>query len=337
MSHYNVNAGVPKTLIQYLIRWAVKTDQFDAGDRPDPAGDPRHQDLARAGAGRREGEMQSTEDRSAPTSCTISSSSTSFASGQPPSKVAFLAWQAWQDAGAGRWPPTIPSAQARLRSRRRSANGWRSSCSASSRSASSSARPCPTPRRSRPAAPQPARRLARAVGRDLVLHADDAALLAASRRRRAPSMTRWTSCRSSASRRRKLLELEQELIDRPTSSSPAARACTRRRRTATTTSIASPRRSTAPISPRRARAVRPRRPGRPAAAAARLLRRDRRAVRHRAARRGRRDAADWSFVMVGPVVKIAEDELPKRPNIHYLGRQDLRASCRPICRAGTSR
>ena len=28
---------------------------------------------------------------------------------------------------------------------------------------------------------------------------------------------------------------------------------------------------------------------------------------------------DWSFVMVGPVVKIAEEELPKRPNIHYLG------------------
>jgi UDP-galactopyranose mutase len=28
---------------------------------------------------------------------------------------------------------------------------------------------------------------------------------------------------------------------------------------------------------------------------------------------------DWSFVMVGPVVKISEDELPRRPNIHYLG------------------
>ena len=27
----------------------------------------------------------------------------------------------------------------------------------------------------------------------------------------------------------------------------------------------------------------------------------------------------WSFVMVGPVVKIAEDELPRRPNISYLG------------------
>jgi glycosyltransferase involved in cell wall biosynthesis len=28
---------------------------------------------------------------------------------------------------------------------------------------------------------------------------------------------------------------------------------------------------------------------------------------------------DWSFVMVGPVVKISEEELPHRPNIHYLG------------------
>src|SRR5215213_160850 len=28
---------------------------------------------------------------------------------------------------------------------------------------------------------------------------------------------------------------------------------------------------------------------------------------------------DWHFVMIGPVVKIAEDELPRRSNIHYLG------------------
>jgi UDP-galactopyranose mutase len=28
---------------------------------------------------------------------------------------------------------------------------------------------------------------------------------------------------------------------------------------------------------------------------------------------------DWSFVMVGPIVKIAPEDLPKRPNIHYLG------------------
>lgn len=28
---------------------------------------------------------------------------------------------------------------------------------------------------------------------------------------------------------------------------------------------------------------------------------------------------DYQFVMVGPVVKISEDDLPRRPNIHYLG------------------
>ena len=28
---------------------------------------------------------------------------------------------------------------------------------------------------------------------------------------------------------------------------------------------------------------------------------------------------DWTFVMLGPVVKISQDELPKRPNICYLG------------------
>jgi glycosyltransferase involved in cell wall biosynthesis len=33
---------------------------------------------------------------------------------------------------------------------------------------------------------------------------------------------------------------------------------------------------------------------------------------------------DWSFVMVGPVVKISEDELPRRHNIHYLGPKTYR-------------
>jgi UDP-galactopyranose mutase len=28
---------------------------------------------------------------------------------------------------------------------------------------------------------------------------------------------------------------------------------------------------------------------------------------------------DWSLVVVGPVVKISEEDLPKQPNIHYLG------------------
>ena len=28
---------------------------------------------------------------------------------------------------------------------------------------------------------------------------------------------------------------------------------------------------------------------------------------------------DWSFVMLGPVVKIAQEDLPRRANIHYFG------------------
>ena len=30
---------------------------------------------------------------------------------------------------------------------------------------------------------------------------------------------------------------------------------------------------------------------------------------------------DWHFVMIGPVVKISDDELPKGPNLHYLGQK----------------
>src|SRR3546814_11045951 len=65
-SHYGFNAGVPKTLIQYLIRWAVSSHQFDAetdrileailATRISP-------ELVPAGE---DGEMQSTEDRIGP-------------------------------------------------------------------------------------------------------------------------------------------------------------------------------------------------------------------------------------------------------------------------------
>ena len=53
MSHYDVNAGVPKTLIQYLIRWAEPDRPVRPGDRRGARGHPRHRDLARAGARRR--------------------------------------------------------------------------------------------------------------------------------------------------------------------------------------------------------------------------------------------------------------------------------------------
>jgi NAD+ synthase (glutamine-hydrolysing) len=108
MSHYGVNAGVPKTLIQYLIRWAVKTGQFDAETNrvleailqtkisPEliPADD--------------KGELQSTEDTIGPYALHDFFLFHILRSGQPPSKVAFLAWQAWKDAEAGQWPIGYP-------------------------------------------------------------------------------------------------------------------------------------------------------------------------------------------------------------------------------------
>ena len=51
MSHYNVNAGVPKTLIQHLIRWVGRAGRLLRPGRRDPAVDPGHRDLARADPG----------------------------------------------------------------------------------------------------------------------------------------------------------------------------------------------------------------------------------------------------------------------------------------------
>ena len=110
MSHYDVNAGVPKTLIQYLIRWAARTDQFDRGDRRGARGDPRAP-RSRPSWCRptRAARSRAPRPRSAPTSCTTSSSTTSCATASAPSKVAFLAWHAWRDVDAGPLADRLPA------------------------------------------------------------------------------------------------------------------------------------------------------------------------------------------------------------------------------------
>ena len=77
MAHYNVNAGVPKTLIQHLIRWVISSRQFDAGCRGDAGRDPRHRD--HAGTGADEGRRDAAEHgglSSAPMLCRTSTSTT---------------------------------------------------------------------------------------------------------------------------------------------------------------------------------------------------------------------------------------------------------------------
>jgi NAD+ synthase (glutamine-hydrolysing) len=107
MSHYGVNAGVPKTLIQYLIRWCVKSKQFDSDtDAILEAilGTTISPELVPAD----EGKMQSTEDRIGPYELHDFFLFHILRSGQPPSKIAFLAWRAWHDAAQGLWPIGYP-------------------------------------------------------------------------------------------------------------------------------------------------------------------------------------------------------------------------------------
>ena len=88
--HYNVNAGVPKTLIQHLIRWVIASDQFD-DDTNDVLGDPRAGDLARADPRDTDGvKPQAPRTPSAPTSCRTSPCSTPPLR-LAPVKIAFLA------------------------------------------------------------------------------------------------------------------------------------------------------------------------------------------------------------------------------------------------------
>jgi len=108
MSHYGVNAGVPKTLIQYLIRWVIATAQFtDAcgavlGDVLDTEISP---ELVPPGA---DGAMQSTESLIGPYELNDFFLHHIIRFGQRPSKVAFLAWHAWKDPADGLWPAGFP-------------------------------------------------------------------------------------------------------------------------------------------------------------------------------------------------------------------------------------
>jgi NAD+ synthase (glutamine-hydrolysing) len=110
MSHYAVNAGVPKTLIQYLIRWCTRTDQFDPetdavleailGQEISPELVPVGED----------GEIQSTQEKIGPYELNDFFLHHTMRYGQLPSKVAFLAWHAWRDASQGLWPAEFPEA-----------------------------------------------------------------------------------------------------------------------------------------------------------------------------------------------------------------------------------
>ena len=106
MSHYAINASVPKTLIQHVIRWVAESERFGAeasatlreilATEISPELVP-----ARAGAS---GPEQSTESIVGPYELQDFNLYYTLRFGYPPPKIAFLAWSAWRDRTRGAWP-----------------------------------------------------------------------------------------------------------------------------------------------------------------------------------------------------------------------------------------
>ncbi|WGF86481.1 NAD(+) synthase [Marinivivus vitaminiproducens] len=108
MSHYGVNAGVPKTLIQHLIRWVIASGQFETdvcSTLEAILATEISPELVPAGAG--EG-PQSTEARIGPYALQDFNLYYTLRFGFLPSKIAFLARHAWADPKRGEFPPGFP-------------------------------------------------------------------------------------------------------------------------------------------------------------------------------------------------------------------------------------
>jgi NAD+ synthase (glutamine-hydrolysing) len=110
MSHYSVNASVPKTLIQHVIRWVAATDQLGA-----ETSDALRRIVATeispelvpgiSGDGSEHGSSaQATEDVLGPYELHDFFLYYTLRFGFSPPKVAFLAYCAWHDRCQGPWP-----------------------------------------------------------------------------------------------------------------------------------------------------------------------------------------------------------------------------------------
>ena len=107
MSHYGVNASVPKTLMRYVIRWIAETDQLGPG-----VGDvlsrivamPSSPELVPGVSVSADKPFQDTEAATGPYELQDFNLYYTLRFGYAPTKVAFLAWCAWRDRDAGAWP-----------------------------------------------------------------------------------------------------------------------------------------------------------------------------------------------------------------------------------------
>jgi NAD+ synthase (glutamine-hydrolysing) len=113
MSHYNPNASVAKTLIQHLIRFVAGSGDVvpeTARILYDILATEISPELVPPGE---DGLMQSTESVVGPYALQDFNLYYATRFGFAPSKIAYLAWNAWADAGSGAWPANIPEAARR--------------------------------------------------------------------------------------------------------------------------------------------------------------------------------------------------------------------------------
>ena len=111
MSHYHVNASVPKTLIQFLLRWAIDTDQFGP-DVDEVLTSVLETEISPELVPRQEtdSDKPGADSESVVGPYEIQDFFLYYVVrfGYTPSKVAYLAHHAWGDREAGRWPDLIP-------------------------------------------------------------------------------------------------------------------------------------------------------------------------------------------------------------------------------------
>lgn len=115
MSHYNVNASVPKTLIQHIIRWVADTTRLGkdaSATLREILATPISPELVPAADGGNSHPAQDTEALIGPYALHDFSLYYALRFGYPPSKIAFLAWCAWANAKTGGWPD-VPAEQRR--------------------------------------------------------------------------------------------------------------------------------------------------------------------------------------------------------------------------------
>ena len=108
MSHYNPNASVSKTLIQHLIRFVAHAPETDAATRlllEAILGTEISPELVPAGA---DGALQATESFVGPYALQDFNLFHLTRYGFAPSKIAYLAWQAFGDVERGAWPANLP-------------------------------------------------------------------------------------------------------------------------------------------------------------------------------------------------------------------------------------